>query len=364
MPLYDLNALGWTAELAHAFAPHAAECLIPARVAAQHRGRLVLYTEDGDVDAEPSGRLRHTSTASDYPAVGDWVAVRTETGGGQALIEAVLPRKSVFVRSDADLTRLNTVAGAVVLAANLDLVLVVTAAFQDLNIRRLERYLAAAWDSGAQPVVILTKTDLVEDAPELVRLIEAAAPRTPVLAVSNLTGEGLEQVRALILPGQTVALLGSSGVGKSSLVNGLLGRARQAVSDVRADGRGRHTTTHRELILLEDGGLVLDTPGMRLFSPADDAGLEAAFADIETLARACRFTDCTHRKEPGCAVQAAVQAGVLEPDRLSGWEKLRRELSFIERKDDKGAQSEQSKRWRGIHKAARSWGKQKRSGLD
>ena len=226
----------------------------------------------------------------------------------------MLPRKSVFVRSDADLTRLNTVAGAVVLAANLDLVLVVTAAFQDLNIRRLERYLAAAWDSGAQPVVILTKTDLVEDAPELVRLIEAAAPRTPVLAVSNLTGEGLEQVRALIL--------------------------------------------------LEDGGLVLDTPGMRLFSPADDAGLEAAFADIETLARACRFTDCTHRKEPGCAVQAAVQAGVLEPDRLSGWEKLRRELSFVERKDDKGAQSEQSKRWRGIHKAARSWGKQKRSGLD
>ena len=358
MPSYDLNALGWTAELADAFAPHAAEGLIPARVAAQHRGRFVLYAEAGDVDAEPSGRLRHNSTGADFPAVGDWVAVRND--GGLVLIEAVLPRKSVFVRSDADLTRLNTVAGAVVLAANLDLVLVVTAAFQDLNIRRLERYLAAAWQSGARPVVILTKTDLVDDAPELVRLIEAAAPQTPVVAVSNQTGEGVTLVRALIGPGQTAALLGSSGVGKSSLVNGLLGRARQTVSDVRADGRGRHTTTSRELILLEGGGLVLDTPGMRLFSPADDAGLDAAFADIELLAKACRFGDCRHRKEPGCAVQAAVQAGVLEPDRLAGWDKLRRELAFVERKDDKGAQSEQRKRWKSIHKAGRAWTKQKR----
>ena len=360
---YDLAALGWTPEFAQAFEAVHASDLIPARVAAQHRSGYLLYAETGELTGTPSGRLRHAADAGgDFPAVGDWVAVRP--AGEQAAIEAVLPRKSVFVRSDADPTRLSAAAGAVVLAANLDLVLVVTAAYQDLNIRRLERYLAAAWDSGARPLVILTKIDLVDDAPGLVRLIEAAAPRTTVLAVCNRTGEGVAQVRALIGLGQTAALLGSSGVGKSTLVNGLLGRARQSVSEVRADGRGRHTTTARELILLEGGGLVLDTPGMRLFSPIDDAGLEATFADIEALASACRFGDCRHELEPGCAVQAAVQAGVLEADRLAGFVKLHRELTHLERKDDKAAQSAQNKRWRAIHKAGRIRTREKRSGWD
>ena len=360
---YDLAALGWTPEFAQALEALASPDLIPARVAAQHRSGYLLYTQAGELAGTPSGRLRHAADAgADFPAVGDWVAVRT--AGEHAAIEAVLPRRSVFVRSDADPTRLNTVAGAVVLAANLDLVLVVTAAYQDLNIRRLERYLAAAWDSGARPLVILTKTDLVDDAPALVRLIEAAAPQTSVVPVSNRTGEGVAQVRALIGPGQTAALLGSSGVGKSTLINGLLGRARQSVSEVRADGRGRHTTTARELILLDGGGLVLDTPGMRLFSPVDDAGLDAAFADIEALARGCRFGDCRHGEEPGCAVRAAVEAGVLEADRLAGYSKLQRELAHVERKDDKRAEAEHRKGWRAIHKAARAHSRQKRSGPD
>ena len=360
---YDLPSLGWTAEFAKAFDDPAFEGLVPARVAAQHRSGFLLYAQAGELAGKPSGRLRHLAAgAADFPVVGDWVAARAD--GAAAAIEAVLPRKSTFVRSDADPTKLKTVAGAVVLAANLDLVLVVTAAFQDLNIRRLERYLAAAWDSGARPVVILTKTDLVDNAPELVRLIEAAAPGTTVLPVCNRTGEGVQGVRALIEPGQTAAFLGSSGVGKSTLINGLLGRERQSVSEVRKDGRGRHTTTVRELILLEGGGLVLDTPGMRLFAPVDDAGLDAAFADIEALARGCRFGDCRHEAEPGCAVQAAVAAGVLAADRLAGWAKLHRELAHIERKDDKLAESAQRKRWRAIHKAGRARTQEKRRGWD
>ncbi len=360
---YDLAELGWTPALASAFAQCGEADLIPARVAAQHRGRYLLYAESGELDAVPSGRLRHSSGPDGFPAVGDWVAARAPPGG-VALIEQVLPRRGAFTRADADPNRPGAAAKTEVLAANADLVLIVTAAHLDLNFRRLERFLAAGWEGGAQPVVVLTKIDLVPDAPRLIALIGQVAPGAEVVGVCNPTGEGVEAVRALIAPGRTAALLGTSGVGKSSLVNGLLGRDRQAVSGVRADGRGRHTTTARELILLPGGGLVLDTPGMRLLTPASDAGLDAAFADIETLAQACRFGDCKHESEPGCAVLQATLAGVLAPDRLAAFHKLKRELGHYERREDPLARAELQKKWRAIHKGARVHAKRKRGGWE
>ena len=360
MTTHDLAAFGWTPGLAHAFTALEPMDLSPARVCAQDRGRFVVITSDGEIVAEPSGRLRHIPGS--FPAVGDWVGVRLSDGPG--MIEAVLPRRGAFTRAVTDPTRRGAVAAAEVVAANVDVLLVVTGGLQDLNPRRLERYLAAAWESGAEPCVVLTKIDLVEDPQTAIDMAAAAAPGAPVLPVSNVTGEGIEAVRGRIGFGRTAALLGSSGVGKSTLVNRLAGAERQATSLVRADGRGRHTTTRRELILLPEGGVVLDTPGMRLFSPVDDAGLDAAFSEIEALARGCRFKDCGHGGEPGCSVQAAVAAGHLEADRLAAYAKLKRELGHLERKDDKPAESERRRRWRGVHRAVKARLREKRSGLD
>ncbi len=365
---YDLAELGWTPALAAAFAALGDDGLIPARVAAQHRDRLVLYTEEGETDAVPSGRLRHEAGPGGLPAVGDWVAARPSSGlplGGLMPIEQVLPRSSAFMRTAGDPDRPGGGGGRQeVVAANADLVLIVTAAHLDLNFRRLERFVAAGWESGATPVVVLSKIDLAPDAAELLAQIAEVAPGVRAIGVDNLSGAGSGEVRALIGPGVTAAFLGSSGVGKSSLINRLLGEERQAVSGVRADGRGRHTTTGRELLLLPGGGLVLDTPGMRLISPSSDAGMDATFADIDELALQCRFTDCRHEREPGCAVAAAVQAGVLAPERLAGFHKLRRELQHFERREDPLARAEQQKKWRAIHKGAREHMRRKRGEWD
>ena len=359
---FDLSALGWTPALASHFNSLDLPGLVPARVAAQHRDRYVLYAEAGELDAAPTGHMRHETGPGGFPAVGDWVAARLSPG--TSLIELVLPRSSAFTRAAADPDRPNAVARAEVVAANVDVVLIVTAAHLDLNFRRLERFLAAGWESGAQPAVVLTKIDLVPDPGRLIQLIRTIAPGAAVVGVCNPTGEGVEAVRALIGPGRTAALLGMSGVGKSTLVNGLLGEERQATLEVRDDGRGRHTTTGRELILLPGGGLVLDTPGMRLITPASDAGLDAAFADIEALAEHCRFKDCRHGQEPGCAVAAAVEAGVLASDRLAGFHKLRREVDHYERREDPLARVEQNRKWRAIHKGAREHMKRKRGGWE
>ena len=359
---YDLIELGLTPALASAFAALGEPDLILARVAAQHRGRFALFAESGEFDAVPSGNLRHEAAPGEFPAVGDWVAVRPSPG--VSLIEKVLPRHSAFTRSAADPHRPDAAARTEVVAANADVVLIVTSAHLDLNFRRLERFLAAAWESGAVPAVVLTKIDLAPDPDRLIELIAAIAPGARVVGVCNPTGQGVEEVRALIGPGRTAALLGTSGVGKSTLVNRLLGEDRQAISGVREDGRGRHTTTRRELILLPGGGLVLDTPGMRLLTPPSDAGLDAAFADIETLAEHCRFGDCRHQEEPGCAVRAAVEAGVLPAERLAGFHKLRRELEHHDRREDPLARVEQNRKWRAIHKGAREHIKRKRGGWE
>ena len=278
------------------------------------------------------------------------MAIRPRAGEGRATIHAILPRRGRFSRKAAgDETREQ------VLAANVDTVFLVTGLDGDYNPRRIERYLVTAWDSGADPVVLLSKADLCEDVPARVAEIESVAPGVPVHAVSSLRREGLEAVRGYMHTGRTVALLGSSGAGKSTLINALLGEERLRTREVReSDSRGRHTTTRRELILLPGGGLVIDTPGMRELSLWQaDEGLPATFDDVAALAAGCAFKDCRHESEPRCAVRAAVAAGGLAAERLESWRKLEGERRYLEIKEDQRAQLEQKRKWRVIHKAAR-----------
>jgi ribosome biogenesis GTPase len=332
-----MSALGWSPSREQEFEQHAAAGLAPARVAAQHRGAYLVYAEDGERQAEPAGRLRHEAVAAaDLPAVGDWVALDDRGGGEAATIHAVLGRATAFSRKAA-----GREAAEQVVAANVDVVLVVSAFGDDLNARRLERYLAAAWESGAQPAIVLNKSDVAEDLAADAAEVEAIAFGVPVHPVSALEAAGIEELAAYFAGNRTVALLGSSGVGKSSLVNRLLGWERQDVQGTRSDGRGRHTTTYRELLPVPGGGLVLDTPGMReLGLWAAGGGVEEAFGDVAELAAACRFADCAHETEPGCAVQAAIVAGTLPEERLESYRKLQRELRHLELKADPRARSE------------------------
>jgi ribosome biogenesis GTPase len=346
-----LLALGWTEARVQELAPLLARGLAPARVVAQHRSHYVV--SDGELDrrAVLQGALRAGLDASpDVPAVGDWVAIRATSS--PTIIETLLARRSAFVRQRAGLA----IASQVV-AANIDLALIATAVVGDLNPRRLERYVTVAWESGALPLVLLTKADLVPaDALADARsTVNAAAPGVDVLALSTLTGEGLDALGRILVPASTAVLVGSSGVGKSSLVNALLGGSRLATASVRADGRGRHTTTHRELVRLESGALLIDTPGMRelqLWSDGD--GLVTSFADVDALAAGCRFGDCAHGGEPGCAVRAAVEAGTLEPERLESYFKLRREIERHARLNDPRAMAEANRRLRAMHRAQHS----------
>jgi ribosome biogenesis GTPase len=275
----------------------------------------------------------------DYPVTGDWVAVAARPAEGSATIHHLLPRRTAFTRKAVGR------GGGQIVAANVDVALLVASLNQDLNARRIERYLVMAWESGASPAVVLTKADLCADREARKAEIEAGAPGVPVHVVSAVTGEGLAALSASLPPGQTAALLGSSGVGKSSLVNALAGRAVMATQAIREhDARGRHTTTHRELVLLPSGRLVLDTPGMRELGLWEaDAGVGTTFADIEALIAECRFRDCGHKSEPGCAVQSALAEGRLDAARWRSYGKLRREAIRIDRKDDPQARAEQRK---------------------
>jgi len=309
------------------------------------------------VSAEMSGRLRHEAlSALDLPAVGDWVALRVEPGAERGTIHAVLPRRTVFVRKAAS----NQHRGAVeqVVAANVDIVFVVSSLVDDLSARRLERYLVLAWESGARPVIVLTKADLCNDLAAALAEVETVALGVPVHVVSNLTGEGLDELRPYFADNGTVAALGSSGVGKSSLINRLAGSDLQEVKEVRSDGRGRHTTTRRELIRVPGGGLFLDTPGMRELQLWEaEGGIEDAFEDVGALAGRCRFSDCAHLTEPGCAVLAAIESGSLDPERLESYRKLQRELERLELRLDSRAQAERRKERRRFARSMRrvSW---------
>jgi ribosome biogenesis GTPase len=336
-----LQRLGWSPEFAEAFAPHAARGLVPGRIAVRHRGAYEIYTETGAVAAEVSGRLRHAAGgAGDLPAAGDWVAL--DPGQTRAVVHAVLPRRTKLSRKVAWHE-----TGEQVIAANVDVVLVLTALPGDLSVRRLERYLTTVWESGAMPAILLTKADLCDAVPEALLEVESVAFGVPVHVVSSVTGLGVDEVRRYTTGNRTIALLGSSGVGKSTLLNRLLGDELLAVQEVRADGRGRHTTTRRELVLLPEGGLVLDTPGMRELQLWEaDAGLDTVFSDVEELAAGCRFADCAHQTEPGCAVLGAVEDGSLELARLRSWRKLQRELRSLALRQDQRALAEERRKRR------------------
>jgi ribosome biogenesis GTPase / thiamine phosphate phosphatase len=314
-----LHRLGWDDGWEAAFAEHRAAGLRPARVAVQHRGAYDLATEDGELRASAAN---HLVRSGDLPAVGDWVGVTSEP----ALVEAVLPRRTSISRKEVW-----QAAREQVLAANVDVAFLTQALPLDFNPRRLERYLAMAWESGAQPVVLLTKSDLVDETASFLAEVESVTlGACPALAVSARTGDGLDELRPFLLPNRTAVLVGSSGVGKSTIVNGLAGEELLATQEVREDDqRGRHTTSHRELIVLDGGGIVLDTPGMRELQ-LWDADLEQTFGDVEEIARRCRFSDCAHDREPGCAITEALAEGRLAADRWQSYLKLQRELEALE----------------------------------
>jgi ribosome biogenesis GTPase / thiamine phosphate phosphatase len=328
---------GWSSELEQLDEDN----LIAGRIAAQHRGEYVLWTAGGELRAELPGRIRYDAGVTGVlPAVGDWVAARVRALEGRATIHTVLPRRTSIARKEV-------LGGsqAQVLAANVDTAFLFTGLDADFSTRRLERYLVLAWESGAQPVVVLTKTDLCPDTTDKLLEVERVAIGVPVHAVSNVTGEGLDAVRGHLRPATSSVVLGSSGVGKSTLINRIAGKEVMRTSEIAPDGTGRHTTTHRELIQLPGGALVIDTPGLRELQLWDgDSG--AAFSDIEALAADCRFSDCAHVHEPDCAVLGAVDDGTLELDRLRSWRKLQRELASIAARTDRRVAAERKRRWK------------------
>jgi ribosome biogenesis GTPase len=343
----DLATLGWTASLAEAHAPHAVLGRDAARVVAEDRGSYHVLGERGEQRAAVSGRFRFDANddPSAFPAVGDWVVVE---GGmtGDTVVHAVLPRRSALVRQAAGRR-----TEAQVVGANLDVVFVVASLNADLNVRRLERYVAAAWESGAEPVVLLSKADLGEDVDAALAAVGAVAAGATVLVVSAFDGRGVDDVRDRIGAGRTAAFVGSSGVGKSTLLNRLAGADVAAVQEIREDdARGRHTTTRRELHVLPGGGLVLDTPGMRELSLWDGDGLDRTFGDLDELVASCRFGNCQHNGEPGCAVAAALADGRLTPERHESWQKLQREAAHHERRVDVVARNAERRKWKQIHK--------------
>ncbi|MCY4600211.1 MAG: ribosome small subunit-dependent GTPase A [Acidobacteria bacterium] len=349
MPI-DLEQLGWDGAFASALDAAGAPGLTPARVAIEHNHLYRVYTRDGELLAEASGSLRHAAAGPDgLPAVGDWVAIRV--GGKRAAIHAILPRRSCFARKAAgDPTQRQVVA------ANVDTVLLVSGLDGDFNPRRVERYLVAAAESGAAPVVVLNKADLCPSAADAVETIRAIAPRVPVHATSCAQPTGLDQLRAYLVPGRTVALLGSSGTGKSSIINHLLGSERQQTRRVhRRTSRGRHTTVHRELMLRPDGGVIIDTPGMRELRLWDTGqALEATFDDVDALAGDCRFRDCRHRSEPGCAVREAVAAGRLPAARLDHFRRLEIERTVLQERQQQLSRMTEARQDQPSRPAARS----------
>lgn len=356
-----IEQYGWSEVWATAFAPHAHAGHTPGRVILQHRNGYLVVTDAGELQAKASGRLRHEAQETGPPAVGDWVALSPNAQDGAATIHAVLPRRTAFVRRAADSARRTQI-----LAANIDVAFVVTSMNADLNPRRIQRFLAAAMDSGARPVLVLTKSDLSADPQAEAAQVAALETQTLVLTVSAREGVGVEALRLQVKPGETCVLIGSSGVGKSTLVNAFLNEDRMATQAIRAsDDQGRHTTSHRQLLLLPGGGLIIDTPGIREVGLIDaEEGVEAVFDDIERLMQECRFTNCGHVSEPGCAVQAALADGTLEGSRWAHFQKLKSELAAAGDKAERIAKAAERRRLGGLQKVYRATKRNDRGGAD
>ena len=347
------GCFGWSDERALEFTELAREGSFPGRILRQQHGKFQLVCPEGEMEAGVRGRLRREGT---YPVVGDWVAVSPSTGGG-GVIEQVLSRSSLILRKIPG-RRSREQA----IAANVDTIFIMMSLNRDYDLRRLERYLILAWDSGAHPVIVLSKADLCPDPAHQIAQVEEVALGIPVTALSSLTGQGLYSLDSYLEKRKTVAFLGSSGVGKSTLINRLLGEDVIPTQEIRpGDDRGRHTTTHRELFLLPSGGVLLDTPGLREIQFVDaEAGFDATFGDIEELAGQCRYRDCRHQAEPDCAVQEAVTDGRLDRDRYRNYLKIRKELEFQTRRLDLSASLQEKKKRKEMNKALRKIVQEKR----
>jgi ribosome biogenesis GTPase len=333
----SLHNLGWRSD----DQPEIPPTMRPARVV--HQGKGAWQVHDGSDEFTAIARSR---TLAPIPVTGDWVLI--DDASGTCVIETVLPRRTTLSRAEA-----GGRSEEQVIATNIDLVGICTPA-DAVNARRLERELTAVWSSGASPLAIVTKADLVEDPWTIADEVRSVCVGADVALVSSMTGDGLDDVRERVAPGTTVALIGPSGVGKSSLVNALCGREVLPTNDVRRDGKGRHTTTSRHLVPLPGGGLLLDTPGMREFAPwADDNGLSGTFADIEELASSCRFADCQHDSEPGCQVVISAAQDPMVAQRLASWRALQRELAWLERRHDARLMAQERRKWASIKKSAR-----------
>jgi len=359
-----LYELGWDVFFEQEFKKLGKDDLIPVRVTGQEKYSFKVAGEQGELEARLSGKMLHNGDSPElYVAVGDWVAASVPSTGRIVIIEAVLPRKSRFSRQ-ASGGRDRSSGGVLaeqVLAANLDTVFIVSAldSGRGLNLRRIERALTLAWESGAAPIILLNKTDLCAELFQVIMDVEKVAVGVPVLPISAAKGTGIEHLKAHIPFGKTAVFLGPSGVGKSSLINALFGSERLKTGEVRLeDSAGRHTTTHRELILLPEGGIVIDTPGIReiqLWTGRDT--LDDTFPEILELSRHCRFKDCTHNSEPDCAVQKAVVEGELDIGRLRSYEKLQKELHYLSARQQDRVRIEEKERWRKISQLQKQWRK-------
>ena len=354
-PAADLRFLGWDALWEEAAEPYRIQGLGFGRIVVERRESYVLTAAGGDRDAEVSGRFLFEAEApADFPKVGDWVALTDYPREAKAVIHAVLPRRTKLSRHAAGKRTEEQI-----LAANIDTIFLVQGLDFDFNVRRLERQMVMARESGAEPVVLLNKADLCSDAEARLAEAREAIPGSEVLAVTALASSGLDALRAFLRPARTHLLIGSSGVGKSTLINALVGRDLLATAPVRADdSKGRHTTTRRELVVLPGGALLIDTPGVREFGlwEADEA-VGDVFADIDALALECRFTDCAHVREDGCSVLAAVASGALPAGRLESYRKLRKELAFRESKLKEKPGSDKKEWTKAIHKSMKTFRK-------
>lgn len=345
--MLSLDELGWDLAWQRSFEPFAQSAFFPGRICIEHKELYHYYADGMEGSAEVSGRLRHSALSrADFPAVGDWVVLSRALGGSQAVIHAILPRKNKFSRKCA-----GKVSDEQIIAANLDTLFLITSFNRDLNLRRIERYLAALAEPHIQPIVLLNKCDLCDDPEEWLSQLRSIGSETQMHLISARTGQGLDALAPYLSAGRTVAMIGSSGVGKSTLLNRLRGQELQPVQPIRVDDdRGRHTTTHRAMFPLPQGGLLIDNPGIRELQLWDEGNLDDTFSDITTLAWQCRFSDCRHEHEPSCAVQQAIADGELDAQRLESLRKLQREQAFLLSQHDSQAGRERKERERRIHR--------------